>query len=521
MNVYINGNIYDENYNLQEAMVEDQGTFVFIGTNKEAMKYSGNCIDLKGNYVLPGFNDSHMHLVGYGQSLMNLSLIEYSTSITSILKVLKQKLPKKGWLIGRGWNHDYFTDEKRFITKQDLDSISLDIPIVITRTCGHVLVANSRAIELSNPKGIIEGGSYDIMTGIFKESAMSLIYQAIPIPSKEDIKEYILLAQRKLHSYGITSVQSDDLISLSNNYQEIIDAYKSLQQECKLTMRVYQQAQLVDMPSLKEFIDKGYHTSVGNEQFRIGPLKIIGDGSLGARTAYLSKPYLDDCSTKGMNIYSKQQLKEMISYGHRHQMQIAIHAIGDGILDWILEAYQETLEKYPRINHRHGIVHVQITRKDQLEKIKQLKLHSYIQSIFLDYDIHIVEKRVSQDIASSSYQFKTLLENGSASNGSDCPVETPNICKGIQLAVTRTSIDGQGPYLKQQALTRKQALDSFTINGAYASFEEDIKGKIRPGMLADFVVIDSNILTISVNKIKDIQVLQTYIGGKLVYIKGD
>lgn len=522
MKIYINGNIFDENYILQEAMVEDQGKFIFIGNQVEAKKYKGLIIDLKGKYVLPGFNDSHMHLVGYGSSLKNLQLMEHTSSIKEVLDTIKENLPTKGWLVGRGWNHDFFIDEKRFITKQELDTISLEIPIIITRACGHVLVANSKAITIANiGDKQIEGGNYDIDSGVFRENAMTLLYDAVDKPSIEDIKEYILLAQQKVNSYGITSIQSDDLVSLNVPYQDILDAFLELEKEHLLSVRVYQQAQLVDIETLKEFINKGYHTGIGNQYFKIGPLKMLGDGSLGARTAFLSQPYLDDKNTKGIFIYSKAQIKEMFSYANSHHMQIAIHAIGDGILDWVLDAYQEVLKEYPRTNHRHGVVHVQITRQDQLEKFKELGLHGYIQSIFLDYDTHIIRKRVTKEIADTSYNFKTLLEYSSISNGSDCPVELPDVCKGIQLAITRTSIDGSDPYLKQQALTRVEAVDSFTKNGAYASFEEHQKGQIKVGMFADFIVMDKNIFTVEEDKIKDIQVLQTYLGGKLVYQKGE
>ena len=198
-------------------------------------------------------------------------------------------------------------------------------------------------------------------------------------------------------------------------------------------------------------------------------------------------------------------------------MQIAIHAIGDGILDWIIEAYEYALANHPRQDHRHGIVHCQITRQDQLLKIKQLHLHAYIQSIFLDYDNHIVNERVKPEIAKTSYNFKTLKEITTISNGSDCPVEKPDILKGIQLAITRTSIDGTGPYLKEQSLTREEAIDSFTIDGAYASFEENIKGSIEIGKFCDLVILENDILSVDVNKIKDIKVLATIIDGNIVY----
>lgn len=255
----------------------------------------------------------------------------------------------------------------------------------------------------------------------------------------------------------------------------------------------------------------------GDEFFKIGPLKMLGDGSLGARTAFLSKPYYDAPKTRGIPVFSREEIKMMFDYANRHEMQIAIHAIGDGILDWIFEGYENALKNYSREDPRHGIVHCQITREDQLLKYQQLHLHAYIQSVFLDYDNHIINQRVSPQLAQTSYNFKTLRNITTISNGSDCPVEAPDVLKGIQLAVTRTSIDGTGPYLKEQALTREEAIESFTIGGAYASFEEEVKGTLEVGKYCDFVVLSDNILDVDVQHIKDIKVLATYVGGQLVY----
>lgn len=521
MEIYINGNVFDREYTIHDGFVVENGKFIYIGNKEEALTYAGTVIDLHGHYVLPGFNDSHMHLVGYGQSLKNLSLVSYSDSLHNVLQYVASNLPSDGWLVGRGWNQDYFQDEKRYITRNDLDSISKSIPICLTRACGHILVANSKAISLACIPESLEGGSIDLEKGIFKENALACIYEVIETTNIEQIKEYIVLAQKQLHRYGITSVQSDDLVSVTNRYQDVIDAYQQLERENRLTVRVYQQSQLLNENLLEEFIDKGYRTGVGTEYFKIGPLKMLGDGSLGARTAFLSQPYYDLPSTTGIPVYSKEQLYRMFLLAHTNQLQIAVHAIGDGILDWILDAYQQILNEHPKDDHRHGIVHCQIMRKDQIEKICKLKLHGYFQSVFLDYDNHIIEQRVRPDIANTSYNYKTLLENTTVSNGSDCPVELPDVLKGIQLAVTRTSIDGTGPFLMEQSLTVQEAIDSFTKFGAYASFEEHIKGSIQVGMLADFVVLDKDILKEEVQKIKDIQVLQTYVGGRLVYERGN
>ena len=252
--------------------------------------------------------------------------------------------------------------------------------------------------------------------------------------------------------------------------------------------------------------------------FRIGPLKLLGDGSLGGRTAHLSRPYADDPSVQGFSLFTDEQFNQMISCANSHNMPVAVHAIGDACLDKVLNAIENALKENPREDHRHGIVHCQISRKDQLERMIRLKLHIYAQSVFLDYDNHIVEARVGKDLASTSYSWKTLKDAGlSISNGSDAPVEVPDSLRGIECAVTRTSLDGTGPYLPEQAFTVKEAIDSFTIESAKASFEEDFKGLIKEGYLADFVVLDKNLFDIDPHEIHSVKVLKTFLNGECVY----
>ena len=199
-------------------------------------------------------------------------------------------------------------------------------------------------------------------------------------------------------------------------------------------------------------------------------------------------------------------------------MPVAVHAIGDACLDQVLNAIENAQAAQPRSDPRHGIVHCQITRPDQLERIRRLGLHVYAQSIFLDYDNHIVEQRAGKELASSSYHWKTLLNHGvSVSNGSDCPVELPNVMAGMECAVTRTSLDGTGPYLPEEAFSVQEALDSFTWRSAEASFEEAYKGKIAPGYLADFTVLDDNPFETEARRIHEIKVIGCYLGGKRVF----
>ena len=360
-----------------------------------------------------------------------------------------------------------------------------------------------------------------IPNGILFDNAMDLVYAAIPAPEKEEIKTMLLAGCQALNSYGITSCQSDDYCVFQNvPWQVINEAYQELEQADQLTVRVYEQANFTSKAALTEFAEAGNITGTGSDYFRIGPLKMLGDGALGARTAYLAKPYADDPDTQGLSVFTPEVFDEMISYAHEKGMQTAVHCIGDACLDLVLSSLKKALAARPRADHRHGIVHCQITRPDQLQKIADLNLHVYAQSIFLDYDLHIVEARVGKELADSSYSWKTLMDKGvCVSNGSDCPVELPNVMGGIQCAVTRCDLNGVGPYLPGEAFTLQQALDSFTKAGANASFEESIKGQIQPGMLADFVVLDKNPVATSTNQIKDIPIYATYVGGKCVYHK--
>ena len=316
-------------------------------------------------------------------------------------------------------------------------------------------------------------------------------------------------ACRALNAYGVLSCQTYDYNHLQTVPWETVNkAYRELEAEGRLTVRVNEQSNFTSLESLREFVEAGNRTGTGTDFFRIGPLKMLGDGALGARTAYLSRPYADDPSTCGIPVFSQETMDEMVDYANAQGMQVAVHAIGDACLDRVLTAYERAMASHPRKDPRHGIVHCQITRPDQLAKIGRMGLHVYAQSIFLDYDIHMVKERVGEELASTSYSWKTLMETGATvSNGTDCPVELPDALACIQCAVTRKTLKDQiGPYLPDQAFTVKEALDSYTCGGAYASFEENIKGKISHGMLADFVVLEENPFETPPEKLREIAV---------------
>lgn len=535
--IYYNAKVYTGELPLQEAFVVEDDRFVYVGTEAEARALAavGDVeVDLEGRFVCAGFDDSHMHLLSFGNVLQQARLDEHTGSLEEMITYLQAFVadhPEVFWIQGRGWNQDFFTDVDRMPDRWDLDRVTTERPLCMVRACGHGLVVNSKALELLDVTEDVpqpEGGEIGItdgqLNGRFFDNAMGLVYNAIAAPTKEEIKAMIRTACQALNSYGITSCQSDDFCCFINlPWQVVNEAYQELEAAGELTVRVYEQANLFTLENLSSFIGAGYNTGVGSSMYRIGPLKMLGDGALGARTAYLSIPYADDPTTKGLPVFTQQEFDEMIGYANEHGMQVAVHAIGDACLDMVLDAYEKALTAHPRADHRHGIVHCQITRADQLERIARLGLIVYAQTIFLDYDTHIVEARAGAELASTSYRWKTLMQKGvSVSNGSDCPVERPFALGGIQCAVTRKSLRDlpEHPafaYHPEEAFTVQEAIDSFTKGSAYSSFQEGKKGVIKPGVPADFVVLEKNLFEVPEEELKDVAVVETVLNGRSVY----
>ncbi len=398
------------------------------------------------------------------------------------------------------------------------------------RTCGHVIVTNSKGLEMigmSESAPEIEGGQIDLdengrPLGIFRERARACILDAIPEKETEEIKELILLAQEEALANGIVEIHSDDFKDVPTNYLKVIQAYRELIDEGKLKIRVYEQCNLPSVEKIQDFLDNGYHTgwNLGDGLFTLGPLKLLSDGALGARTAYLNEPYSDEPSQRGMLLFETEDLKAMVKKCHEAGMQIAIHAIGDGAVDEVMDAIEEAKQNYHRLNERHGIIHCQVTTPAQLERMKRLDLIAYIQPIFLNYDLKILDSRLGEKRAATAYDWKSVFDKELHPTGSsDCPVETLNIMENIYAAMTRKDLNGnpQGGWKPEQNLSLEQCLRLFTINSAYACFAEEKKGSIRKGKSADFVVIDRDIAKTGPDDIKDIKIERTYLAGKKLY----
>jgi predicted amidohydrolase YtcJ len=462
---------------------------------------------------VPGFNDSHLHLLGLGLGLNQMDL-SYMTSIKEVITQSKKYLktrPNLKILEGRGWHQEHF-EENRFLEREDLDKISLDLPIIFRRACGHILTANSKALELIKSENLeVPGGAIDLEKGILKENAQELLLNKLPVPEANEIKEYFITGSKFLRAKGITSVQSDDFCVYPKEYtKRIYTVLESLKKDAPV--RIYEQSLFRTIDHFNEYIEKGYQMTTNDTFVNWGPLKILLDGALGSKTAYLREPY-KNTNEHGILMYAPERLFEYVKLADDNNIDVAIHGIGDGAIDLAIKAIENT----KNINRRHSIIHCQITTGDLIDRIKKNNILVHIQPIFLDYDIHMVEDRIGSERASVSYAYQTMHRKGiTIAFGSDAPVDQADPILGMHLAVNRQDLKGypKDGWFPKEKITIEEALYFYTVNAAYAEGMEHKKGSLSLGMYADFAILDQNILTVDSKDIKDVKVLETYLGGK-------
>ena len=396
-----------------------------------------------------------MHVLGLGYITYNIDL----TEIKSIPE-LKEKLIKSDHqkiIIGRGWNQDNFK-EKRMPTKSDLNMVSKDIPIVIVRACGHVLVVNDKMLEIANistETHKVFGGAFSFQTGLFTENALKLIYDKMPLPGKEELRKYFITANKILLQNGITSVASDDFCIFPIDYELVIETLLELYNENLMQVKITEQVNL-PYEKLEDFISKGYvNKQMGS--LKMGPLKILSDGSLGGKTAYLKSPYVDEPDNYGINTYSDEELFKLIYLADRNNMDVVIHAIGDAASEQVIQALIKSLKITKRLVHSHAIIHAQLTNREQIQRMKEYNIGAIVQPIFLNSDIPVVPKRIGKR-AEESYLFKTMYNNQiKVGFSTDSPIEPVNPFYNMYAAMTRKSI-------KLPDLTPFYESESFTLS---------------------------------------------------------
>ena len=530
--VFVNGKIYVDREHFEEAMLVKDGKIKMVGSSKDVLAAAAEeCefTNLDGYTVLPGFNDSHLHLQILGQNLGMVQLygtVSMDELISRGKEFLEKNNPPEGRTLGGwGWNQDYFTGDVRMPTKDDLDKIAVDRPVVFYRACGHAASVNTKALEAlgitgdsKDPDGGQIGMENGSPTGIFYERATDLFAPILPPPVAKTYASQIKAAMDYAASMGITTVQSNDVTEA--NTDEMLEALNLLLENDEVSCRYYGQCGFSTPKAFKKFID-GDHRAKNNDLVQIGPLKLFVDGSLGARTALLRAPYADDAKAEGIKTLADEVFDEFVRTADENNYGVVTHCIGDGAIEMVLDSYHKIIKDGKNPN-RHGLVHCQITDKPMLDRIKADDVQVLAQPIFIHYDMNIVYDRVGDELAKTSYAFGTLGRMGvHVSYGTDCPVEDLNPYNNLFCAVTRKGFEGDKVYLPEEKVDIYTAIDNYTVGSAFACNDENGRGRLKEGFLADFVVLDSDIFTIPEDDIKDVRPVATYVGGVATYTKGE
>lgn len=529
MTIFKNGNIITlEQQCKAEAFCVREDKFYAVGSNEVICTLAlenEEIIDLKGKTVVPGFCDGHMHFLNYAITKDRVDLTNvYSINdlINKTKDFIKERNISKGeWILSMGWNDNHF-EERRPLTRYDLDKISTEHPIFFTRVCGHIGTANSKALELLNitnntfnPEGGIIDKVNNEPTGILRENALNLVSNYFPPMKKGEIKRLLKAAFNDALKVGLTTIHTDD-VGHAGSIETLIEAYRELEAEGSLPLRVTLQLYSPNIASIKKASALGLKTGIGSSFLKVGPIKLYQDGSLGGRTAAMEENYCDVAS-KGVSIYSQEELDELTLEAHAAGFQIAIHGIGDRAMNTILNSYENINNQYGRGDYRHTLIHCQFTNDNILERFNSLNIVANVQPSFVMTDFPIVEKAVGKARSEKSYVWKDMLNNNiPLAFSSDAPIEAFNPLFGIYAAVTRKNLKGAPDegWHKEQQLTALEALKAFTLGTCYMNFEENFKGSIAPNKLADFVLLSGDILNCSKDNIKKIKVLETYVGGR-------
>jgi predicted amidohydrolase YtcJ len=511
--------------------IATRGEFIIgVGRREDILKFKGpdtKVVDLDGRFVMPGFNDAHMHLAEAGRQKLSVDLTGVKTldEFRDRIRAKAEKAAPGEWILGGGWDETLWP-VKVTPSRWDVDEATSGHPAYLVRVDGHIGVANTRALQLASVTVASkdpEGGKIDrdesgTPTGILRESAQAAVRAAIPKLNHDQSLNAIQLALADLASHGVTSAQD-------NSSWDDFKIYEELERSGKLTARIYEWLPFDD--PVKTLDKKRSSHSAADDMLRTGMLKGFMDGSLGSKTAALFEPYNDDPKNSGLPQYEAEKLNAMTKERVLAGYQIGFHAIGDKGAQMALDAFAEA-EKAAKdgkvkaadggTDYRLRIEHAQVTSPKQVLQFKELKVIASMQPNHLLTDMNWAESRLGPKRAAHSYAWSEFLKHGvTLAFGTDYPVEPVTPFRGLYAAITRQNESAKKSYYPEQKLTIEQAITAYTTGSAFAQFEEKQKGKLAPGMLADFVVLDRDITAVAPAKILETKVLRTVVGGRTVY----
>lgn len=538
--IFTHGNIYTGVVDAASSLVAGKRAealavvgdhILAVGTRDEIMKLKGpdtKVVDLDGRFVMPGFNDAHMHLASAGLEKMNVNLVGAKTldEFRERVRVKCESAAPGEWVVGEGWDETLWP-VKVLPTRWDLDEVSGKHPVYLGRVDGHIGVANTRALQLASitvASRDPDGGKIDrdddagTPNGILREKAQDLVQSVIPKPTHEKQRQAIELALADMASHGVTSAQDF-------SEWEDFEIYEEIEADGKLTARISEWLPFDD--SIEDLNSKRNSHPTSDNLLHTGMLKGFMDGSLGSKTAALLEPYSDDPKNSGLPQYDVAKLNAMTKERVLAGYQIGFHAIGDKGVQMALDAFAEA-EKAAKdgkvkaadggTDYRLRIEHAQVTTPQQMARFKELKVIASMQPSHLLTDMNWAESRLGPKRAEHSYAWADFLHHGVVlAFGTDYPVEPVTPFRGIYAALTRMSEDGKKTYYPAEKLNIEQAIAAYTTGAAFAEFAEKQKGKLAPGMLADFIVLDQDITAALPPKILATKVLRTVVGGKTVY----
>ncbi|MBI5216467.1 MAG: amidohydrolase [Ignavibacteriae bacterium] len=527
--VFTNGKIWtvDKQKPTARAVAVLNGRILAVGSTQEIQQYvdasATKVIDLQGKFMMPGFIDNHTHFLDGGFQLQSIDLREAKneSEFSQIVKEYVEKHPNQ-WITGGNWDHDKFPTGE-LPGKELVDLFTEQQGFFVVRYDGHMGLANSYTLALAGitrdtpnpPGGEIEHDKLDgEPTGILKDEAMNLVYKLIPAPSESENLQAARLALAEARKLGLTSIQ--DI-----SYDAALKSYQKLKSKGELTARLYCRLPISQYENL---VNLGIQVPFGDEWIRIGSLKAFADGSLGSTTAWFNQPYNSDPNTTGLasDIVLDGSLEKWALDADKNRLQLSIHAIGDKANSWVLDLYRKIVETNPRWERRFRIEHAQHIAPEDFSRLYGLDVNVAVQPYHAIDDGRWAEKRIGKERCKTTYPFRTFIDKGiRMCFGSDWTVAPLNPLLGIYAAVTRRTIDGKNSegWFPEQKITIKEAIEAYTINNAYAAFEENEKGSITVGKFADFVVLSQDLITSDPNQIENIKVEMTVVGGKIVYQK--